>query len=67
MNTTQARERAPNPANRVLAANGGSWPNALARALKAPVKDRSRPDAAATGDLPAYSLSVRAGFAPGRR
>jgi len=66
MATTHAREREPIPANRALAARGGSWPKALARALKAPAQERSPSDADAAGDLPSYSLFTPAGFAPRR-
>lgn len=67
MATTHAREREPIPANRALAAKGGSWAMALARAQKSPANDHSSRAAGSDGDLPAYSLFSPAGFAPRRR
>jgi len=65
MATTHAREREHIPANRALAAKGGSWAMALVRAQKAPVNERpQRAAAGADRDLPAYSLFVPAGFTP---
>lgn len=66
MAMTYARERDPLPANRALAAKGGSWAKALARAQKSPANDRSSRTSRSDGDLPAYSLFSPAGFAPRR-